>query len=189
MSHASSGSQTKGDVLLRKEESKGSALPSGAEGAPEGHSFEDLPAGLTGVGLTRSQALKLAGLGGAGFLFTLMWPDAADARRRRRRRRKAQVTPVVVVPGAATVLNITNPDDTDDLIISGLEVLGRRGKVIDTIDLEPDVEIAPGETEIVPVLIEDSLVNARKLRLIDDTGAPITVVDENGVTVGDIDVA
>jgi hypothetical protein len=83
-----------------------------------------------------------------------MWPDAADARRRRRRRRKAQVTPVVVVPGAATtVLNITNPDDTDDLIISGLEVLGRRGKVIDTIDLEPDVEIAPGETEIVPVLI------------------------------------
>src|SRR3954466_733081 len=39
-----------GYVLLRREESKGNALPDRVEGAAEGYSFEDLPAGLNGSG-------------------------------------------------------------------------------------------------------------------------------------------
>ena len=181
----------KGDVLLRREESKGTELPaSRMEGDAEGYSFEDLAAGLTEVGVTRAQALKVVGLGGAGFLFTLLWPAEADARRRRRRRRKAQVTPnpVVVVPGTPFTLTITNPSDKNDLTISGVKVLDSDGKVIAVEVLTDPVTIAPGETTVVPITIDGPLVDADKLRLIDERGVPITVVDENGVSVGDIDI-
>ena len=176
--------------MLRKEEVKESALP-GREAEVKGYWF-DGPTALGDVRITRTQALKLAGLGGAGFLFTLLLPADADARhkRRRRRRRKAQVTsptvtPIVVVPGLPTVLNLTNPGDSP-LTISEVKVLDSDGRVIRTINL-PDVTIAPGNTGVIT--INDPLVDAEGLRLIDARGVPITVIDENGVTVGDIDVA
>ncbi len=177
--------------MLRKEEGKEHVLPGRAEGAAEEDSFEDPGAMLTDVGVTRTQALKLAGLGGAGFLFTMLLPDTADARkrRRRRRRRRARVTPVVVIPGATTPLTITNLSADKPLTIKGFKVLDSDGRTIDTEVLGAPVTIQPGDTAIVPVTVDGGLVDADKLRLIDDTGTPITVVDENGVTVGDIDIA
>ena len=177
---------------MRREESKGNALPVRAEGAAEGSSKEEPAMRLADHVVTRAQALKLAGLGGAGFLFTLLWPADADARRRRRkkkrRRRKAQVTPATVSPGVTTNLTVTNPSVDRPLTISGVKVLDEDGSVIRTINL-PDVTIAPGDTELITITDPLALVDAEGLRLIDERGVPITVVDENGVTVGDIDVA
>jgi hypothetical protein len=49
---------------------------------------------------------------------------------------------------------------------------------------------APAELKLSSRLADNSaLVDPDKLRLIDASGDPITVVDENGVTVGNIDVA
>lgn len=176
---------------MRKEEGKEHVLTGRAEGAAEEDSFEEPGAILTDVGVTRAQAIKLAGLGSAGFLFMLLWPAEAEARRRRRRRRrrrKARVTPtpVTVIPGA-TVLNVTNPSPDTSLTISEFKVLDEDGSVIRTIDLPENITIAPGAT--VSITITDPLVDAEGLRLIDERGVPITIVDENGVTVGDIDIA
>lgn len=175
--------------MLRKEEVNENALPD-REAEVEEYWF-DGPTALGDVRITRTQALKLAGLGGAGFLLTLVLPDTADARkrRRRRRRRRAKVTPVVVVPGATTPLTITNLSADKPLTIKGFKVLDSDGRTIDTTVLGAPVTIQPGDTAIVPVTVDGGLVDADKLRLIDDTGTPITVVDENGVTVGDIDIA
>ena len=191
------GPHTKGDALLSREESKGNALPGSAEGAPEGHSSEDLVARLTDGGVTRAQALKLAGLGGAGFLLTLLWPADADARRRRRKRRrkKAQVTSnnVTVVPGTTTNIDVTNPGDTP-LTISEVRVVSADGSVRDL--NVPDVTIQPNETGTVsiPVTITDSLVDGDRLKLLDARGIPITLLDEEenildgGINVDVLDV-
>ena len=180
---------------MSAQESKGNDLPGKDQAAEEpSNEGSSAAAGLADSVITRAQAVKLAGLGGAGFMLTLLLPDGADARRRRkkkrrRRRRKAQVTPnpLIIVPGVPTVLTVTNPSD-EPLTISGVKVLDEDGSVIRTIDL-PDATVAPGDTGIVT--ITDPLVDAEGLRLIDGRGVPITVVDENGVTVGvgDIDVA
>ena len=195
--------------LRRKEETEDARLiREGAAG--EEFSSEDPATRLADGVVTRAQALKLAGFGGAGFLFTLLWPADADARRRgrrkkkkrRRSRRTAEVTPtpnpLEVNPGTPFTLTITNPSDSSPLIVSEVRLLDSSGKVIAIEDLTDPVTIAPNGMEVVPVTItvddlldpNDSLVDAEKLRLIDGRGVPITVVDENGVTVGtgDLDV-
>ena len=178
--------------MLRKEEVNENALP-GREAEVEEYWF-DGPTALGDVRITRTQAIKLAGLGGAGFLFTLLLPDTADARRRRRRRRrKARVTPnpVVVVPGTPFELSITNPSG-EPLTISRIQLLGSDGTVLSPNILTDPVRIPANRTvtvnPTVPIGLDPTLVDASHLVLLDGDRDPITVVDENGVTVGDIDV-
>jgi hypothetical protein len=157
-------------------------------------SIDDLAAGLTDVTMTRSRAIKLAGAALAGSALTLFWAGEADARRRRRRRRrrKAQVTPNPVpalIPGVLT-LNVTNPGD-ELLTIKRVQLLDSDGEVIAVKELvDGPVKIAAEDTELVAVALDadDPLVDARGIRLIDGRGVPITVVDENGIKVGDIEV-
>ncbi len=165
--------------MLRKEEGKENALP-GRDAEPEGYWFDGPAEGLEGVAVSRRKALGIfgAGLLGATGMLTAFSAPAEARRRRRRRRRKAKVTPnpVVVVPGTPTVLNITNPGNSA-LTISKVEVLDSGGRVIRTINL-PDVTIAPGAT--VPVTINDPLLDAEGLKLIDERGVVIDIVDDNG---------
>jgi hypothetical protein len=158
---------------------------------PEVGSFDDLAAGLTDVTMTRSRAIKLAGAALAGSALTLFWAGEADARRRRRRRRKAQVQnpqPVTLNLGDNT-LNVTNPGNKA-LTIDKVQVLDSDGEVIAVKELvDGPVTIARGETLPVTVNLDaNDLINADKLRLIDARGIPITVIDKDGVEVGDIDV-
>jgi hypothetical protein len=157
-------------------------------------SLDDLGAGLTDVTMTRSRAIKLAGAALAGSALSLVWAGEADARRRRRRRRrrrKVQVTnslPVTLVLGGNT-LNAKNPGNKA-LTIDKVKVLDSDSEVIAVKDLVGGpVTIEPDETLPVTVDIDaNDLVNADKLRLIDDRGVAITVIDKDGVEVGDIDV-
>jgi hypothetical protein len=154
---------------LRKEEvneMNENALP-GREAEAEEYWF-DGPTALGDVRITRTQAIKLAGLGGAGFLFTLLLPDTADARkrRRRRRRRKAQVTPnpVVVVPGTPVQLSITNPSG-EPLTISRIQLVGSDGTVLSPNILDGPVRIPANDTDpdvriTVPLGLDPTLVNA-----------------------------
>jgi hypothetical protein len=168
----------------------------------------DLPAPLEGIAeepITRARAIKLAGaLVGTG-AFALFLPDEADARRRprrpRRRRRKARVadsssTPITlnVAPGGGGVLNpsidITNPA-REPLTIRNVKVIDSDGDVIGTAPLVGGpVTIGRGETATITPdlsgLTVTELLDADGLRLIDGRRLPITVIDENGVQVGDI---
>jgi hypothetical protein len=180
------GHKTKETLVLKENKEMG---PSREE--PE-VSFSD----LGDVTLTRARAIKLAGAALAGSAFSLLWAGEADARKkkkrkkRRRRRRKAQVTPnpVPLIPGGDNVLTVTNPSDRP-LTISGVEVLDNQGNLLFDA-LAGDVTIAPNTTAPVTLTVDlnDPVVDADRLRLIDGRGNPITVVDENGVNVGGIDV-
>lgn len=155
------------------------------------------------VRITRARAIKLAGAALGGSALGLLWAGEADARNRRRRRRrkkhrrrrrKAQVVsptniPLPLVPGD-NILNIKNPSEDEPLTISGIKLLDSDGSVISTEPLVGGpVTIQPGETKLVTVNLDASdLVNADGLRLLDGAGRGITVIDENGVTVGDIDL-
>jgi hypothetical protein len=133
--------------------------------------------------------------------FALLLPDEADARRRkrrRRRRRKARVTepssPITLLPGD-NIINITNPSPDKPLTISEVRVIGEDGSVIETVPLAEDVTIQPLQTgdvtfDLTGLLTDTELLRADGLRLIDERGVPITIVDEDGVKVGvgDIDV-
>lgn len=147
--------------------------------------------------VTRARAMKLFGATIAGGALMAILPDEADARRRKRRRRRRrrrarvnQPTPVTLVPGDNTI-SITNPSPDKPLTISGVKVIDSDGSVISTRPLVGGpITLQPGQTLPVTVnLGADDLLNADGLRLIDGGGVPITVVDENGVVVGDIDVA
>jgi len=157
-------------------------------------SFSD----LGDVTLTRARAIKLAGAALAGSAFSLLWAGEADAhkkkhrRKKKRRRRKAQVVPPTTLPVLVVLgdnlLSIKNPGGRP-LTISGVKVLDSDGSVVDSNVLTDPVTIAPGETEVLTVNLDaNDLLNADRLRLIDGRGKSITVIDENGVTVGDIDV-
>jgi hypothetical protein len=184
-----------GDSAVNAFTNQGAETRSSREGLEVG-SIDDLAAGLTEVTMTRSRAIKLAGAALAGSALTLFWAGEADARnrkrRRRRRRRKAQVTPNPVpalIPGVLT-LNVTNPGD-ELLTIDRIQLLDSDGEVIAVKELvDGPVKIAAEDTELVTVAldVDDPLVDARGIRLIDGRGVPITVVDENGIKVGDIDV-
>ncbi len=157
----------------------------------------DLPVPFEGIAeerITRSRAIKLFGATIAGGALMAILPAEADARRRRRRRRrrrKARVTPnpTPLVLGD-NVLTVTNPSSDKPLTISQVKVIDSDGSVISTRPLVGGpVTIAPGATAPVKFSLDaDDLLNADRLRLIDERGVPITVVDENGVVVGDIDV-
>jgi len=174
--------------MLRRKDEDGEIRPSREE---LGASFSE----LGDATITRSRAIKLAGAALAGSAFSLLWAGEADARkkkkRRRRRRRKAQVndpTPVPLVLGDNTI-SITNPSPDKPLTISGVKVIDSDGSVVDSNVLTGPVTIAPGDTADLTVNLDaNDLLNADRLRLIDGRGVPITVVDENGVTLGDIDV-
>ena len=167
--------------------------------------FSDLAEGR----ISRARAIKLAGAMLGTGAFALLLPDEADARRkkkrRRRRRRKAQVapttpTPLPLVPNVNTI-QITNPSgdplnpSDKPLTISGVKLIGEDGSVISTQPLVGGpVTIEAGETgdvvfDLSGLSVAD-LADADSLRLIDEMGVPITIVDENGVQVGvgDIDV-
>ena len=167
--------------MLRKDEGKENALP-GRDAEPEGYWFDGPAEVLEGVAVSRRKALGIfgAGLLGATGMLTAFSAPAEARRRRRRRRRKARVnnpTPVTVVPSQPTILNITNPGNSD-LTISEVKVLDAGGDVIRTINL-PDVTIKPGDT--ANVTIPGSLidVDARGLKLIDEKGVAIDLVDDN----------
>jgi hypothetical protein len=105
----------------------------------------------------------------------------------------AQVTPnpvLNVVPGVPIDLTIENPSATKPLTISAIRLLDSAGSVILGNLLPDSVVIAPGATEdvlvTIPIDIDEPLVDGDQLRLIDARGVPITIVDENGVSVGDI---
>jgi hypothetical protein len=174
--------------MLRRNDESGEVRPTWEE--PEA-SFSDLGE----VRITRARAIKLAGAAIAGSALSLLWAGEADARkkkrRRRRRRRKAQVntpTPVTLAPGDNTI-SITNPSPDKPLTISGVKVIDSDGSVVDSNVLTDPVTIAPGDTADLTVNLDaNDLLNADRLRLIDGRGVPITVVDENGITLGDIDV-
>ena len=162
----------------------------------------DLPApfepgeGLAEGPITRSRAIELLGVTIAGGALVVILPAEADAckrRRRRRRRRRARVnqpTPVMWVPGN-NVISITNPSPpttSDDLRGKG-DRQRRLGRLHPALIGGP-VTLRPDQTIPVTVNLDAAdLVNANGLRLIDGRGIRITVVDENGVVVGDIDVA
>jgi hypothetical protein len=169
----------------------------------------ELPAPLEGLAeqrITRARAIKLAGAMGATGAFALFLPDKADARkkkRRRRRRRRARVaegssTPVTLnVSPDGGVLNptigIENPSPDRALTISEVKVIDSNGSVIETVPLvNGPVTIRPGQTaNITPDLSGLSLTELLRVegfRLLDGTGTGITVIDENGVRVGDIPV-
>jgi hypothetical protein len=165
---------TKGDALLSREESKGNALSGEYEAAEEEHPLDGSAAGLSKGLVTRAQALKLAGLGAAGFLFASVLSDEANARRRKKRRRKkkVQVTsplPLIVVPGGPTLVSVLNPGSTP-LTISEVKVLDSDGSVIRTVDVA-DVTI-PANGGLGVVTIDEPLVDAEGLRLIDGRVSP-----------------
>jgi len=160
--------------------------------------------GLADRPITRARAIKLFGATIAGGALMAILPDEADARKKRRRRRRrrprrrrAQVappttTPITLVPGD-NIINITNLSPDKPLTISEVKVIDGDGSVISTQPLVGGpVTIQPGDTAPITVdlsgLSATDLLNADGLRLIDERGVPITVVDENGVVVGDIDV-
>jgi len=129
-------------------------------------------------------------------LFAALFANPAEAKKRHhhhhKKKQQVQVTnitnnvPLPVVSGQPVVLNLTNPADaTDKVVVGAVKVLDSTGKVIKTINV-PDLKLAPGEDGVVT--ITDPLVNADKIRLVDASGDPITVIDKDGVTVGDIDV-
>jgi hypothetical protein len=166
----------------------------------EGGSFDDLAAELADGTITRARAIKLAGAALFGGALTLLWPGEADARKRRRRRhrrhrrprrRRARVTnpqPVTVTPGDNT-FNVKNPGSRA-LTIEKVQVLDSDGDVIAVKRLVGGpVTIKPGKTLPVTVNLDaNDLLNADKLRLIDGRGIAVTVIDDEGVEVGDIDV-
>ena len=180
-------------MLMKRDEGGEFRLP---QGELEDRSFGDLTVGLTDVTITRSRAIKLAGAALAGSALTILWPAEADARRRRRnkRRRRAKVSPnpAPIAPNGSTILNITNPSETRDLVVSGAQLLDSAGNVISEVDLPQDVKIAPDTT--VPVTFEFTgpLVGAESLRLFErlpDGGERrIDVVANNGTVLGDLDV-
>jgi hypothetical protein len=168
----------------------------------------DIPAPFEGIAeepITRARVMKLAGAVLGIGAFALLLPDEADARKRkrRRRRRKARVadsssTPITLnVTPSGGVLNptidITNPSPDRPLTISEVKVIDSNGSVIDTAPLVGGpVRLEPGQT--LPVTVDLSglsvteLLRADGLRLLDGAGTGITVIDENGVQVGDIPV-
>jgi hypothetical protein len=184
--------------LVMKKDEGGEIRPSREE--LEGGSFDDLAAELVDGTITRARALKLAGAALFGGALTLLWPGEADARKRRRRRRRrprrprrrrARVTnpqPVIVTAGDNT-FNVKNPG-SKPLTIEKVQVLDSDGDVIGAKRLVGGpVTIKPGKTLPVTVNLDaNDLLKADKLRLIDARGVPITVIDDNGEVVGDIDV-
>jgi len=160
----------------------------------EGSSFDDLSSALTDGTITRARAIKLAGAALVGGALTVLWADEADARnkkrRRRKRRRKAQVAPPVnpVVPGAPAIFHVTLPAGEDrTLTIEGFKVLDSQGNLVAAQDLTDPVVIQPGLLGgDVTITFPDSVADGNTVKLIDDRGVPITVVDEDGIEVGDI---
>jgi len=188
--------------LLMKRDEGGQIRPSRKE--LEGGTFDDLATELADGTITRARAIKLAGAALFGGALTLLWPGEADARKRRRRRknrrerrprrprrRRARVTnpqPVTVTPGNNTV-NVKNPGSRA-LTIEKVHVLDGDGDVIAVKrPLGGPVTIKPGKTLPVTVNLDaNDLLDADKLRLIDARGVPVTVIDDNGEVVGDIDI-
>jgi hypothetical protein len=164
--------------------------------------------GLADQPVTRARAIKLVGAMLGTGAFALLLPDEADARKRRRRKRRprrARVadgssTPVVLNldpdggvlnPVLNPTINITNPSPDKPLTISEVKIIDSGGSVISTQPLVGGpVTIQPGQTRPVTVnlsgLTVTELLDADGLRLLDGTGLGITVIDENGVQVGDI---
>ena len=82
------------------------------------------------------------------------------------------------------VLQITNPSDKP-LTISDVRLVD--SDFLDASLEEDAVTIAPNDTADVAISLqtgESPLVDAGSLKLIDASGTPITVVDEDGVEVG-----
>jgi hypothetical protein len=170
----------------------------------EDGSFDEPSPGLAEGTITRAQAIKLAGAALLGGALTVLWADEADARKRRRkkrrRRRKAQVTDPLPLP--VPVPNVENPGiisitfpvlnlGDKDLEIGDVKVVdGGNDGLADAELLNGPVTIEAGQTEPVTVnlTVTSPLIETGELRLIenDASGTPITVIDENGVTVGDI---
>jgi hypothetical protein len=156
-------------------------------------SFEDPAVSLADVTVTRSRAIKLAGAALASSVFGLVVAGEADARRRRRkkrrkkRRRKARVDQPVptLVPGAPTVLNVTNPGD-NPLTVSGARLLDGAGNVVDSVDLTDPVTIEPHTEAPVTVTFDGPLTGATSLQLLDGQGRPVNVT--NGDTDGNVPV-
>jgi hypothetical protein len=182
--------------MLMKRDEGGENRPSREE--LEGMSFDDLTAGLADGTITRSRAIKLAGAALLGGALTVLWPGEADAanrrrrrrKKRRRRRRKAQVTPPLtpVVPGVPAVFHITLPAGEDrTLTIEGFRVFNSEGQLVTAQDLTDPVVIQPGLLGgDVAITFPNGVADGNTVTLIDGRGVPITVVDENGVSVGDV---
>lgn len=185
-------------MVLRKRDEGKEVRPPQEE--PEFGSFDDPATGLAEMRITRARAIKLAGAALAGGTLSLFWAGEADARnrkrrrrRRRKRRRKAEVAPpqpLAPVLGGVTplVLQITNPSDKP-LTIDDVKVVD--GDFLGAGLLGGPVTIAPN-TGPVPVTVNletgnSPVVDAGSIRLIDERGIPITVI-EGGVEVGDIDL-
>jgi hypothetical protein len=160
----------------------------------EGSALGDLTTGLTDVPVTRSRAIKLAGAAIAGSALTVLWPGAADARnkkrRHRRKRRKAQVTPPAtpVVPGVPAIFHVTLPAGEDrSLSIEGFRVFNSEGQLVTAQDLTDPVVIQPGLLGGgLALTFPNGVADGNTVQLIGGGGVPITVVDENGVSVGDV---
>jgi hypothetical protein len=136
-------------------------------------------ASLADVRVTRSQAIKLAGLGVAGFLFTLILPDEADAlnRRKRRRRRRRRMRQRAITSNPSTVnfgdvtigtpltegVTITNNGTTP--VTLRPEVVGDGFTLVDASNFTLD----PGESDVVDVVFTPDVggVSTGTLRLID----------------------
>ena len=139
---------------------------------------------LAEVRVTRSQAIKLAGMGGAGFLLTLLWPADADAanrkrrkRRKRRRRRQRAVTSnpstvtfgdtVVGTPSPAENVTITN--DGPGSVTLTPEVVGDGFTIAPTFPGIDGFTLAPGASIEVPIIFTPEVggVSTGKLRIVD----------------------
>jgi hypothetical protein len=180
--------------------------PDRLEGSGVSAVNQDTGAGLAEARVTRARAIKLLGAVAGTGAFALLLPDEADARKRkrRRRRRRARVAPTTptpitlnVAPGGGGVLNpsidITNPSPDTPLTISEVRVIDSDGSVIDTAPLVGGpVTLRPRETATITPnlsgLTVTELLDADGLRLVDGRGLGITVIDEDGVQVGDIPV-